>query len=137
MIHGTDWTAERAARAVRLMPPPGFRILTQLEVLQVGDLQGWCDGTWKPLHEANIGREARGVASAARTGQGGQTEDWMELVRPGDYIQLSAIDRQAIEAVAAGAQLDQLVPLSFFWQCMTCGATYRKGAEHSCGWVDA
>lgn len=133
MIHGTIRTAEQAARVVRIFAPAGYRILGALETLREGDLQGSEQG-WSPLHPANVGRRAGGIISAARRGRG-VTEDWCLPARPEDYLQIVAIDRQALEQIARSGSLIQNVVPGLHWECTTCGEIYPKGTRHRCGTV--
>jgi hypothetical protein len=127
MIHGTYWTEERAVRATRLQVPAGYRLLSQLEIVQEGDLAGDETG-WKPVNPVNHGSQARTVIATARPGHG-ISEVWIVPNRPEDFIDLAAIDRPALEAFAR----DESASPSLFWECTTCGEPYLKESPHICG----
>lgn len=70
MIHGTGWDQERVERVVVLHVPDGYRLLTQLEWVEPGDLALGYDGVLSLPHPTNYGEQARCLVPFVRRGVG-------------------------------------------------------------------
>jgi len=85
MIHGTRWDKERVERVIVLRVPEEYRLLTQLERVEPGDLALGYDGTLRVPHPTNYGEQARCLVPFVRRGKG--LNHCFEIPpRPEDYV---------------------------------------------------